>query len=95
LAATARGADGGLRVAAGGLNVAPAIAPDGTIYSVSRAHLRSRYSYLVAVNPNLSPRWQASLRGHLADGCGVTLPNDGGMIGCTAGAPFGVDPRDT
>ena len=46
----------------------------------------------MAVNPNLSPRWQASLRGHLADGCGVTLPNDGGMIGCSAGAPFGVDP---
>jgi hypothetical protein len=83
------GACGSQRV---GLNVAPAIAPDGTIYSVSRAHLRSRYSYLVAVNPNLSPRWQASLRGHLADGCGVTLPNDGGMIGCSAGAPFGVDP---
>ena len=43
-----------------GLNVAPAIAPDGTIYSVSRAHLRSRYSYLLAVSPNLRPKWQAS-----------------------------------
>src|SRR5260370_29505472 len=53
-----------------GLNIAPAIAPDGTIYSVSRAHLRSRYAYLVAVNPNLSPRWHTSLRGHLGDGCG-------------------------
>jgi outer membrane protein assembly factor BamB len=83
------GACGSQRV---GLNVAPAIAPDGTIYSVSRAHFRSRYSYLLAINPNLTPRWQASLRGHLNDGCGVTLPDDGGLIGCRIGAPLGVDP---
>src|SRR5262249_5981685 len=38
-----------------GLNIAPAIAPDGTIYSASRAHLRSRYSYLLAINPNPTP----------------------------------------
>jgi hypothetical protein len=78
-----------------GLNVAPVIAPDGTIYSVSRAHLRSRYSYLVAVNADLTPRWSASLRGHLNDGCRVLLPNDNGGpmgIGCRTGAPVGVDP---
>jgi hypothetical protein len=75
-----------------GLNVAPAIAPDGTIYSVSRAHLRSRYSYLVAINPDLTPKWSASLRGHLNDGCGVTLPNDNGVVGCRTGAAAGVDP---
>ncbi len=75
-----------------GLNVAPAIATDGTIYSVSRAHLRSRYSYLLAVNPDLTPKWQASLRGHLDDGCGVVLPNDNGVIGCRTGSPKGVDP---
>jgi hypothetical protein len=78
-----------------GLNVAPAIAPDGTIYSVSRAHLRSRYSYLVAVNADLTPKWAASLRGHLNDGCGVILPNDNGGstgIGCRFGAKLGVDP---
>jgi hypothetical protein len=78
-----------------GLNVAPAIAPDGTIYTVSRAHLRSRYSYLLAVNPDLAPKWQASLRGHLDDGCGVLLPNDNGGdkgIGCRKGSPLGVDP---
>ncbi len=75
-----------------GLNLAPAIAPDGTIYTVSRAHLRSRYSYLLAVNPDLSPKWQASLRGHLDDGCGVLLPI-GGPIGCRAGTPAnGIDP---
>src|SRR5499427_3614689 len=75
-----------------GLNVAPVIAPDGTIYSVSRAHLRSRYSYVVAVNPDLTPKWHASLRGHLADGCGVILPDDNGLIGCRVGAAHGVDP---
>src|SRR5262249_41885491 len=76
-----------------GLNVAPAIATDGTIYSVSRAHLRSRYSYLLAVNSNLTPKWQASLRGHLDDGCGVLLPNDNGGpngLGCPAGAATGA-----
>ena len=75
-----------------GLNVAPAIAADGTIYSVSRAHYRSRYSYVLAINPNLTLKWQASLRGHLSDGCGVTLPDDNGGIGCRSGSPQGVDP---
>jgi hypothetical protein len=78
-----------------GLNVAPAIAPDGTAYTVSRAQLRSRYSYLLAVNPDLTPKWQASLRGHLDDGCGVLLLNDNGGpngIGCRTGSPVGVDP---
>ena len=86
------GACGSQRV---GLNVAPVIAPDGTIYSISRAHLRSRYGYLVAVNRDLSPKWSASLRGHLNDGCGVLLPDDNGGssgIGCSTNAPKGVDP---
>ena len=78
-----------------GLNVAPAIAPEGTIYTVARLHLRSRYSYVLAVNPDLTPKWQASLRGNLNDGCGVLLPNDNGGpngIGCRTGSPLGVDP---
>lgn len=96
------GACGSQRV---GLNVAPAVSPDGsTIYSVSRAHLRSRYSYVVAVNQvDLSPKWAASLRGRmgdaahpLGDGCGVLLPIDGGGasgIGCRTGTPpNGMDP---
>lgn len=57
-----------------GLNVAPAIAPDGTIYTISRADFNSRYSYVVAVNPDLTPKWQASMRDHLKDGCGVLIP---------------------
>ena len=57
-----------------GINVAPAIAPDGTIYTVSRAHRNSRYGYLVAVRADLTPAWSASLRGILNDGCGLLVP---------------------
>jgi hypothetical protein len=76
-----------------GVNVAPAIAPDGTVYVVSRAHLDSRYAYLVAANADLSPRWAASLRDRLDDGCGgPLLPPDGAPGGCRAGSHPGVDP---
>jgi hypothetical protein len=75
-----------------GLNLAPAVAPDGTIYTASVAHLTSRTSYLVAVNPNLTPKWIASLRDRLNDGCNVGLPPNGTPGGCRAGAPNGVDP---
>jgi hypothetical protein len=74
-----------------GINVAPAIAPDGTIYTVSKAHFVTRYNYLIAVNPNLTLKWNASLRDRLNDGCGVLLPI-GGPGGCRAGAHLGVDP---
>lgn len=75
-----------------GLNATPAVASDGTIYTVSRAHRRDRYSFLVATNPDLTPKWAASFRDRLADGCGVVLwmkPQDGG---CSNGATVGVDP---
>lgn len=75
-----------------GINVAPAIGPDGTIYTVSRAHFVTRYNFLIAVNSNLTPKWNASLRGRLNDGCGVLLPI-GGPGGCRAGATLGVDPE--
>jgi hypothetical protein len=79
------------------LNVAPAIASDGTIYTVSKAHFVSRYNYLIAVNSNLTGKWAASMRGRLNDGCGVSFPigNPGGANangGCRAGATLGVDP---
>jgi hypothetical protein len=79
------------------LNIAPAIAPDGTIYTIAKAHLVSRYNYLVAVNSNMTGKWAASFRNRLNDGCGVSFPigNPGGANangGCAAGATFGVDP---
>ena len=75
-----------------GINVVPAIAPDGTIYTLSRAHVADRYSYLVAAGSDLTPKWASSLRGILNDGCGVLLPDDGSNQGCRAGANRGVDP---
>jgi outer membrane protein assembly factor BamB len=77
-----------------GLNAAPAVADDGTIYVVSRAHGTDRWSYLVAVNTDLTPRWQASMRGRFHDGCDVLLPPSGTVGGCRAGANLGVDPGD-
>lgn len=75
-----------------GINIAPAIAPDGTIYTASRAHLVTRYCYLVAVNPDLTPKWNASLRGRLNDGCNVLIPRNGTPGGCRVGASTGIDP---
>jgi hypothetical protein len=76
-----------------GLNVVPAVGADGTIFTVSRAHFSDRYGYLVAVNPvTLAPRWSASLRGRLSDGCGVLLPANGQPGGCRDGSAVGVDP---
>jgi hypothetical protein len=79
------------------MNIAPAIAPDGTIYTVSKNHFVTRYNYLIAVNPNLTGKWAASFRGRLLDGCGVSEPigNPGGANangGCNAGVTFGFDP---
>jgi hypothetical protein len=88
---------GPMRVA---LNIAPAIAPDGTIYSITRSHdaFANRSGYIVAVNPNLTLKWIASLNNRFNDGCGVAisqggvLPPNGQPGGCRAGANFGVDP---
>jgi hypothetical protein len=77
-----------------GVNVAPGIAADGTIYTVSRAHFNSRWSYLVAVNADLSPKWNTSMRDRLNDGCDVLLPPSGTPGGCRSGATRGVDPAD-
>ena len=75
-----------------GINVVPAIADDGTIYTVSRAHFADRYGYLVAVNPDLTPAWKASFRGILNDGCGVLVRIDDTNRGCRTGAAIGIDP---
>ena len=76
-----------------GINVAPAIAPDGTIYTVSRAHFDKMAAYLVAVNSNLTPKWSASLQGRLTDGCGVLVPiAASGVVNQASTCRFGVTP---
>ena len=77
------------------VNAAPAIAPDGTVYTVSRAHLNDRYGYLLAINPvQLSIVWAAPLRERFHDGCAVGLPPNGAPGGCRVGSQTGVDPTD-
>lgn len=77
-----------------GVNVIPAIGVDGTVYTVSRAHLNDRFAYVVAVDAaTLAPRWSASLRDRLHDGCGVLLPPNGTPGGCRPGTALGVDPE--
>jgi hypothetical protein len=76
------------------VNITPAIAQDGTIYSVTVAHnpFASRFAYVVAFNPNLTVKWTASMRNRIHDGCGVLL-TIGLPGGCRAGTPAnGVDP---
>jgi hypothetical protein len=81
-----------------GINITPAIAPDGTIYSVTVAHnvYASRYAYIVAFHPDLTVKWTASLRGRLSDGCGILVPiatsNTPQANTCRFGANPGVDP---
>jgi hypothetical protein len=74
------------------VNSAPAVAPDGTVYIVSVAHLWSREAYLIAANPDLSPKWHTSMRDRLLTGCNVTLPPNGTPGGCRTGATTGFDP---
>ena len=59
--------------------------PDGTVYTISRAHLNARWGWLVAVNPDLTPKWASSLRNRFNDGCNVLLPPNGTPGGCRAG----------
>lgn len=79
------------------LNIAPAIGLDGTIYTASSAHFDSMVAYLIAVNPDLTPKWAASLQNRLTDGCGVLLPIAGPGVtdlpnSCRYGTAVGIDP---
>src|SRR5438128_6891109 len=75
------------------VNTAQDIGPDGTIYDISRSALDDYFSYVVAINPNLTTRWIASMRRKFTDGCGTaTLPPNGAPGGCRAGSPVGVSP---
>ncbi len=54
-----------------GINVGPAISADGsTIYIATRAHLEVGFelSYVIAVNSDLTPAWQALLRNFVSKG---------------------------
>jgi len=78
-----------------GINLAPAIAADGTIFTATHAQYHERYSYIVAVAPDLTPKWATSLRGLVDDGCGVLVADDGDLahpLDCRPGASHGVDP---
>jgi hypothetical protein len=82
------------------LNVTPAIRADGMVVTISTAHNARRYMSVVAVNSDLSPKWNTSLRDFLNDGCGVTVPinappgtTDPALLGnCRIGATPGVEP---
>jgi outer membrane protein assembly factor BamB len=77
-----------------GVNVSPAIGTDGTIYTVSRAHFDPTESFIVAANPDLTPKWAKPL-GPLNDGCGFLLPianNTTTPNSCSPGTSPGVDP---
>ena len=71
------------------LNLAPAIAPDGTIYSVTRAHFfwGRAYGFLLAINPDLTLKWATSLRGPDAPGPFPDSYLNGGFFhdGCNDG----------
>jgi hypothetical protein len=77
-----------------GVNVAPAVGPDGTIFTVSRAHFSDRAGFLVALAADLSTKWAVGLDGILSDGCGVNVDFDGDAVNhhCRAGSATGVDP---
>ena len=75
-----------------GINVAPAVGPDGTIYTIARNHFVTRYGYVVAVNSDLTPKWTATMHGVLNDGCNVEIPPNGTPGGCSVGATTGVAP---
>lgn len=69
------------------LNLTPAIGRDGTIFTATRAQLAfTGASFVIALRPDLTLAWAASLTGLLNDGCGVLARV------CRAGATPGVDP---
>jgi hypothetical protein len=78
-----------------GINVAPAVGKDGSVFTVSRAHFDSQDSFVLAVNADLTPKWTTSLRGILNDACGVNVPSDGDTMNnrydCRPGTTMGVD----
>jgi hypothetical protein len=86
-----------------GVNVAPAVGADGTVFTVASPNNAPNAGVLLALNANLSPKWSATLQEIFNDGCGVLVPADAETNGglpdggtdlshCRVGAPLGVDP---
>jgi len=79
-----------------GMNIAPAVGSDGTIFTASRAQFDGMQAYLIAVKPDFSgPKWAASMQNLLNDGCGVLVPigpTNTTPNACRVGATAGVDP---
>jgi hypothetical protein len=84
------------------LNVTPAVGEDGTVVTISTAHANPRYTFVVAVHADLTPKWTTSLRDQLHDGCGVAIPSDATpdstdpfvrFLHCRVGSHAGVEPR--
>jgi hypothetical protein len=86
-----------------GINIAPAVGADGTIFTIAFPYYAPNAGVLLAVTPELTPKWSASLQEILDDGCGVLIPADAQPNGalpdggndpnhCRVGAPQGVDP---
>ena len=69
------------------INIAPAIAPNGTIVTVTRAHFISRYGYLVTINPDLSLQWATPLRGADTGPDGTYFTGGYMPDGCNDGTP--------
>jgi hypothetical protein len=78
-----------------GVNVTPAIGPDGTIFTASTADFAFNYAFIVALHPDLSLKWATSMRGLVNDGCGVHRPDfPEGDVRCSATfSAIGVDPN--
>src|SRR3984893_2777025 len=73
-------------------NMTPAVGLDGTAFTYAKANFSARYSYVLALNNDLTFKWAASLRDVLNDGCGVLVPIDGSLEACQIGAPIGIEP---
>ena len=78
-----------------GINVTPSIGSDGTIFTASSADFDPAYSYIVALEPDLSLKWATSLRGMVHDGCGVHRPGfpEGDVVCSDTFSAVGVDPN--
>ena len=86
-----------------GINIAPAVGADGTIFTIAFPSHAPNAGALLAINPDLTPKWTATLQEIFDDGCGVLIPADANADGglpdggtdynhCLVGATHGVDP---